>query len=69
MARTTEKAISKDVTRARRALKAKGYTYHEAARQLGYSYGHLAQVLTCTRVSERLLRRIHELPERDAAAA
>ena len=69
MARTTENAISKDVRSARRALKVKGYTYHEAARVLGYSYGHLAQVLTCTRESKRLIRRIHELPARDGAAA
>lgn len=62
MARTTEKAISKDVRSARRALKAKGYTYHLAARELGYSYGHLAQVLTCTRDSQRLLDRIQSLP-------
>lgn len=64
MARTTKNAISKDVRAARSALKAKGYTYHEAANHLGYSYGHLAQVLTGARVSGRLLRRIHGLPAR-----
>lgn len=66
MPRTTKNAITKDVRAARRILKRRGWTYQEAAAALGCSYGHLALVLICRRVSRRLLQRIAELPDRRA---
>jgi transcriptional regulator with XRE-family HTH domain len=66
MARTTKNAITKDVRAARRTLKRRGWTYQEAAGELGCSYGHLALVLTCRRESRRLLERIAEIRDRAA---
>jgi len=69
MARICKRAITPEVRKARRSLSEKGYTYVLACEALKVSYTHLAYVLTCRRTSGDLLRRIHELPERDAAAA
>jgi lambda repressor-like predicted transcriptional regulator len=49
---------------AKRALKAKGWTYRSAAPELGVCYQHLALVLTHRRESRRLCQRIAALPAR-----
>lgn len=61
---TTKRKLTPDVRAARRALKAKGYTYEQAATALGRSPQHIAMVLTCHgRKSAELLQRIHDLPD------
>ena len=51
---------------AKQVLKARGWTYRQAAPVLGVHFTHLAKVLTSRRVSASLLRRISELPLRVA---
>lgn len=62
MARKPKNTITKDIADARAALRSKGYTYHEACRATGYSYTHLALVLSGARKSNRLLFRLGNLP-------
>ncbi len=52
---------------AKQVLKAKGYSYRQAAPVLGVHFTHLAKVLTGDRISASLLRRISDLPPRGTA--
>ena len=51
---------------AKQVLKAKGYSYRQAAPVMGVCYQHLCLVLTGKRESARILRKISELPPRVA---
>lgn len=55
--------------RAKRTLKARGWSYRTAAPRLGVCYNNLALVLTGRRESRRLLARIETLPHREKEAA
>lgn len=52
-----------EVQTARNELRRKGWTQAAAARRLGVSAVHLCYVLTGKRISARLLRAVHQLPE------
>jgi hypothetical protein len=54
-----------EVKRARKHLRVAGWSYRDAADELGVHYTHLGLVLTARRVSARLLARVLTLPERD----
>ena len=56
--------VSGSLLHAKRTLRARGWSYHRAAPQLGVCYQHLALVLTGRRESQRLLARIEAIPHR-----
>lgn len=64
---TAVKELPPDVIKAREALARKGWSYRKAAPELGVFWMHLAKVLTGTRTSHSLLRRIHQLPDRNTS--
>jgi hypothetical protein len=55
--------LTPDVVNARQSLKAKGWSYLRAAKELGCTCTHLTEVLTGRRVSRDLLSRITALPK------
>jgi predicted transcriptional regulator len=63
LARKQQKARLKQ---AKAILKERGWTYRDAAPVLNVHFTHLCRVLTGSRKSEALLRRIHEIPVRNA---
>lgn len=63
MTTSTTKKRSPVVQAARNHLRRHGWTQADAARELGVSTVHLCYVLTDRRISHRLLRDIHALPE------
>jgi transcriptional regulator with XRE-family HTH domain len=52
------------VAQAKRHLKKTGWSYRKAADRLGYSYTHIAWVLTGRRISYTVLAAILELPKK-----
>jgi hypothetical protein len=54
-----------EVRGARKHLRIAGWSYRDAADELGVHFTHLALVLTAKRASKSLLARILSLPERD----
>ena len=58
--------IARDI--AKQILRDRGYSYRDAAPELGVCYQHLALVLSGRRESARLLRRIAALPRKERAA-
>ena len=57
------------VSRARRHLAQRGWTYRSAATACGVSYQHLSDVLNSHRISASLLAKISALPAREVASA
>jgi len=62
MTLTANKKRPPDVQAARNALRTKGWSQAQAARQIGVSTIHMNYVLNARRESRRLLRAIHQLP-------
>jgi hypothetical protein len=58
-------ALPAEVREARKHLRVTGWTYREAAEEIGVNFTHLALVLTAKRISARLLGRVLSLPARD----
>jgi len=52
-----------DLLKAKRTLRARGWSYRRAAEFLGCSYPHVSYVLNGQRQSRRLLARIAAMPE------
>lgn len=62
-----EASLPPKIRKARKILRARGWSYRSAAPLLGISYQHLAMVLTGRRESKRLLAAIAALPRREEA--
>jgi hypothetical protein len=56
--------VNDSIEMAKVTLKKRGWSYRAVAKELGYSYTHIAHTLTGRRQSRRLLNKIMNLPQK-----
>lgn len=62
-------SLPANVRKARKTLAERGWSYRAFCAETGYSFTHVAHVLTGRRESRRLLEAIEALPKREEVGA